>query len=90
MNAQNDKIDRELKKKNTEIIDLSEEFKSYGRMLREIKNWKGNQNSNLEKDIQENFRKHKLDTDDKMKKMFEAIEEIGLLQRKMLKDSQKH
>ena len=60
-------------------------------MLREIKNWKANQSStssNFEKEMLEALKKSKQETDEKLKKMYEAVEEIGLLQRRMIKENE--
>ena len=56
-------------------------------MLRDIKNWKSTYNSwssSLEKNIYHSFKAHKQENDDNIKSIYSAVEEIGLLQRRML------
>lgn len=66
-------------------------MQSWARILRDMKNWKANYSSwssNFEKNMVDIYKGYKQDNDEKLKKMYEAIEEIGLLQRKMLEKNE--
>lgn len=52
-----------------------------------MKSWKSGYStwsSNLEKNLFDSFKVYRQENDDKLMKMYSAVEEIGLLQRKML------
>lgn len=85
--AVQDKFNTQLLKQQESYTHLSEEVQTWTRTLRDIKTWKSNYaswSSNLEKNLYDSFKTYRQENDDKLKKMYEAVQEIGLLQRKML------
>lgn len=82
-----DRVTRDLDRQKKGGDELGEEVQKWARLLRELKSWKNVQvdkSAQLEKEVYEGMKGHKKEVDEKMKKMYEVVQEIGLLQRKML------
>jgi hypothetical protein len=80
-------MNSDLAKQQANLDGMEEEIRGWVRMLREVKTWKasyGEWAAKLETDVFDSFKSYKRENDENVRNMFAAVEEIGLLQRKML------